>query len=129
MPNPPAAARRCQMAPEVLRDERRPWSWPQFAIALGLFPLSFLLWIVGMDAAFSPQRRPLASACLVAAPFVAIAGALWLLVLLVRRFTAGRRRQWLVVGALALAPFGLFFGAAALLSPPGREGETLVLGL
>jgi hypothetical protein len=39
-----------------------------------------------MDAAFRPKPDPTGLACLIAAPFIAIAGVVWLLVLLVRRF-------------------------------------------
>jgi hypothetical protein len=81
------------MAPGVLRDKGRPWSWTQFAIALGLIPISFLSWWVGMETAvFRPESDPepplIGWLCLVASPFIAIAGGLWLLVLLVRRFWA-----------------------------------------
>jgi hypothetical protein len=78
------------MAPEVRRDDRRPWSWTQFGIAVSLFPVSFVLWLVGLGDVFRPQHHPIAGACLIAAPFVALTGALWLVVLLVRRFTTGR---------------------------------------
>jgi hypothetical protein len=110
------------MTPDPVSLHARPWSWAQFAMAMGLFPLSFILWLVGMDAAFGP-------ACLIAAPFIAIAGGIWLLALVVRRFTTGWRRSVPIVGALVLSALGLFFGAAAFLSPPGREGEELVFAV
>ena len=117
------------MAPKLLPDNSRPWSWTQFAIALGLFPVSFLLWLVGMTAVFGPEHNPIALVCLIASPFIAIAGAIWLLVLVVRRFTTGRRsRMSLIIGVPSLA-LGLFFGLVTFESPPGREGEALVFGV
>jgi hypothetical protein len=119
------------MTPAVLPADRRPWSWIQFVVALSMFPVSFLMWLVGMDAAFRPahNRNPIGEVCLIAAPFIAIAGALWLLVLLVRRFmTSGRRRISLIIGVPSLV-LGLFLGLAAFFSPPGREGEAHVLAV
>jgi len=73
-----------------MTPDDRPWPWTQFAIAAGLIPFSFLLWVFGMDAVGDPRPyAPLTlirTACLYAAPFVGTAGGLWLLVLLVRRF-------------------------------------------
>jgi hypothetical protein len=72
-------------------DTGRRWSWPQFAIALGLIPLGFLVWIVGMEKGVVPSSSDqfpfwLGNLFLVAAPFIGLAGGVWLLVLLVRRF-------------------------------------------
>jgi hypothetical protein len=72
-------------------DNRRSWSWPQFAMALGLLPISLLVWIIGMQTADwgGHGRSPdFGFACVVAAPFIGIAGMLWLLVLLMRGFSS-----------------------------------------
>jgi MFS family permease len=118
-----------QMAPERLRDAHRPWSWTQFALALGLFLVSFLLWMVGLDEAFRPDHNPIAGACGIAAPFITIAGAIWLLILLVRRFTTGRRKPFLICSGIILVALGLFFGTVAFFSPPGREEEEHVFAV
>jgi hypothetical protein len=40
----------------------------------------------GYDPHFVNSVNPVGEACLVASPFIALAGGIWLLVLLVRRF-------------------------------------------
>jgi hypothetical protein len=119
------------MAPEVLPDHPRPWPWSQLAVALGAFPVSFILWLVGMDAALGSAHNPnpIGEVCLVASPFVAIAGALWLWVLVVRKFVTSRRR-WisLSVGVPSLA-LGLFLGLAAFFEPPGAYGVAVLSGI
>ena len=77
-------------------DTTRPWSWPQFAIALGLIPFSFLVWIVGMEKGVVPSSSDpfpfwLGNLCLVSSFFIGLAGGLWLLVLLFRRFWPKRQ--------------------------------------
>ena len=78
------------MTQRIVSDNRRPWSWPQFSVALGLIPVSCLVWIFGMGAVGDPHPEALLTmirtACLIASPFIGIAGGLWLAVLLVRRF-------------------------------------------
>ena len=117
------------MIPEVPRENCHSWSWTKFSIGIGLFPVSFVLWFVGMDAAFSPRRNLIGLTCLTAAPFVAISAAVWLVFLLVWRFTTGRRSALLITGALFLASLGLFCGIAAYFSPPRNEGEAYVFAL
>src|SRR5438093_1194586 len=39
-------------------DTARPWSWTQFAIALGLIPLSFLVWLVVMVSGVVRDPQP-----------------------------------------------------------------------
>jgi hypothetical protein len=117
------------MVPEVVRANRRAWLWAQFVLASGLFPVAFLLWIVGLNDAFGPHHNPLAAGCGIAAPFITMAGAVWLVILHVRRFPTGRRRPFLIIGCLILAALGLFFGTAAFFSPPGKEGEPHVLAV
>jgi hypothetical protein len=68
----------------MVRRDGRPWSWTQFAIAVGLIPIGFLLWIVGLGAAFGPDHS--LGFCLLAGPVTGTAGALWAVVLLIRRF-------------------------------------------
>jgi hypothetical protein len=77
-------------------DTGRPWSWTQFAIALALIPLSFLVWFVGMVKGVVPDSSDpfpfwLGNLCLEASPFIGIAGGVWLLVLLFRRFWSKRQ--------------------------------------
>jgi hypothetical protein len=64
----------------------RPWSWPQFLMAISLFPVSFLVWLVGFDSAFDPHPNPIRRLCLGLAPAIAFAGAVWISVLILRRF-------------------------------------------
>jgi hypothetical protein len=76
-----------RMNPERVPDDL-PWLWPQFVMALGLIPVSFLLWIFGMGAVGDPDPTLLTmirTACLYAGPIIGTAGGLWLLGLLVLR--------------------------------------------
>ena len=38
-------------------NHRPPWSWQHFVAALALLPLSFAMWLVGLDAAFRPEQN------------------------------------------------------------------------
>ena len=83
-------------SPEAIARIKPPnsvWPWKQFAIAAGMVPLSFVLWIVGLGAAFNPRGDPLGVACLVASPFVCGSGVLWILVLIVRYFWRASRNR------------------------------------
>jgi hypothetical protein len=64
----------------------RPWSWPQFLVAISLFPVSYWVWLVGMDSVFAPYPNPMLRLCLGLAPAIAFGGAVWIFVLILRRF-------------------------------------------
>ena len=44
---------------ETGRAAGSPWSWPQFLVAISLFPVSFLVWKVGPDSIFDPHPNPM----------------------------------------------------------------------
>jgi len=77
-------------------DTGRPWSWAQFAIALGLIPFSFLVWLVGMEKGVVPSSSDpipiwIGKLCLGPSLFFGLTGGLWLLVFLVRWFWLKRQ--------------------------------------
>jgi len=67
--------------------------WPvwQFAIAMGLIPLSFVMWWLGLEGVWRSDTPPpidpnpgwtlMSTAILILSPAVALAGVIWILVL------------------------------------------------
>jgi hypothetical protein len=64
----------------------RPWSWSQFAMAIGLLPVSLLMWAIGLESVFAPHPDRVLGSLFVLSPLVALTGVVWVLVLVVRRF-------------------------------------------
>jgi hypothetical protein len=62
-------------------------------MAISLFPVSFLVWLVGFDAAFDPHPNLLGPLCLGLAPAIAVGGAVWILGLILRRFWPRRTHR------------------------------------
>jgi hypothetical protein len=67
-------------------DGKRHWSWPQFAMAVGLLPVALLMWAIGLESVFAPRSDRLLGSLFVLSPLVAVSGVVWILVLVVRRF-------------------------------------------
>jgi uncharacterized membrane-anchored protein len=76
------------MSDEPKKRSRR-WIW--FLVAIGLLPLSFLMWVNGLGASFDRNPNPISITLLILSPAVAIAGVVWLLVLVVRGFWPRRK--------------------------------------
>jgi hypothetical protein len=69
------------------KRKSRAWIWP--ATALGLLPLSFLMFAFGIVAAFPSPSDPILfrwgmELMLILSPCVALTGVIWLIVLAVR---------------------------------------------
>jgi hypothetical protein len=73
------------------KNKSRLWIW--FLVAIGLLPLSSLMWVIGLGAAFDRNPNPLSISLLVLSPAIAIVGAIWTLALIVRAFWPSRRRK------------------------------------
>ncbi len=71
-------------------NEEQRFPWRQFGIALALLPLSLGMWAIGLESAFSPHPNLIEGLLLLGSPFVAIAGALWALVIVARRLWSRR---------------------------------------
>jgi hypothetical protein len=81
---------------EVAKQTARPWFW--WAVAVGLLPLSFLMWVFGLQGAWSDRPEPtlgtsICAVLLILSPAVALAGVIWIVVLcvLADRRQAARR--------------------------------------
>jgi hypothetical protein len=74
-----------QQTPSTRRDTVHPWSWPQFAMAVGPLPLSLIMWAFGLDAVFAPHPNRAVGLVFVLSPVVALAGIVWIVVLVVRK--------------------------------------------
>ena len=75
-------------------DDRPPWSWAKFGIALGLIPVGFLCWWLGLSfavfAGSSGQTTDawiglLAALIAIAGPFIGGVGVIWFFVIMFRR--------------------------------------------
>ena len=78
---------------ETWRAADRPWSWPQFLAAISLFPVSYCVWLVGMDSVLDPHPNPMHRLCLGLAPAIVFGGAIWIFLLTVRRFWPRKHRE------------------------------------
>ena len=77
--------------PGLQRPKRRGWSWREFAIAMSLLPISFLMWLGGMEMGITgrpePTKNLIGVICAGASLVVAIAGTFWSLAIVWRRFS------------------------------------------
>ena len=78
---------------DTWRAGGRAWSWPQFLVAISLFPVSFLVWLVGLDSIFESHPNPIHRLCLGLAPAIAFGGAIWISVLILRRYWPRKHRE------------------------------------
>jgi hypothetical protein len=69
---------------------RSRWSWPQFLVAISLFPVNVLLWACALTWIFDPRPNPIRPLCVGLALAIAlgVAGAM-----LIRRFAPGRNHR------------------------------------
>jgi len=82
-----------------------PWraAWWQFAIALGLIPLSFVMWWLGLEGVWRSDTPPpidpnpgwtsMSTAILILSLAVALAGVIWILVLATLQVLAAFKRR------------------------------------
>jgi hypothetical protein len=66
------------------KNKSRLWIW--FLVAIGLLPLSLLMWVNGLGASFDRNPNPISITLLILSPAVAVVGVVWILVLIVRAF-------------------------------------------
>jgi hypothetical protein len=60
--------------------KRKSGLWIWWLVAIGLLPLSFFMWLYGLEGAW---RQSIGGVALILSPFVALAGVIWLVVLCV----------------------------------------------
>jgi hypothetical protein len=118
--------------------ESTQWHWRQFAIAVGLIPLSFLMWLFGLSGVWRSHTAPpidpnpgwtlICNVIMRLSPFVALAGVTWVLVLCVHAARQKRRRArivWVLLVVFVIYP--LSSGPAYWLCENARVSHDLLL--